>query len=189
MLPLDSQNWITCGNALQLDWLAIWPPTGTGVKLAGDDLFNTPLDQVEIDFENSGGETYLCGNPPYVGSSKQSNEQKEDIRRIFEPRRMAYKNLDYIAGWFLRATEYCQDVEGGFAFVTTNSICQGEQVALLWPELFSLGVEIFFAHSSFKWKNLAAKNAGVNRPGFRRHLAAINYGLGGGGYEHEAVHR
>jgi hypothetical protein len=68
-LPLDSQNWITSGNALRLDWLTICPPTGTGVKLLGDDLFSTPLDQAEIDFENEGGETYICGNPPYVGAT------------------------------------------------------------------------------------------------------------------------
>ena len=66
-LPLDAENWITCGNALRLDWLSICPPTGTGVKLQADDLFNTPLDQAQIDFENEGGETYICGNPPYLG--------------------------------------------------------------------------------------------------------------------------
>ena len=67
-LPLNAQNWITCGNALPLDWLSICPPTGIGVKMASDDLFGTPLDQVEIDFENEGGETYICGNPPYLGT-------------------------------------------------------------------------------------------------------------------------
>lgn len=67
-LPLNAENWITCGNALRLDWLSICPPTGTGVKLVGDDLFTTPLDQAQIDFENEGGETYICGNPPYQGS-------------------------------------------------------------------------------------------------------------------------
>jgi hypothetical protein len=61
-LPLDAMNWITCGNALRLDWLSIFPPTGTGVKLQADDLFKTPLDQTQIDFENEGGETYICGN-------------------------------------------------------------------------------------------------------------------------------
>ena len=66
-LPLDAQNWIICGNALRLDWLSICPPTGTGVKVSADDLFETPLDQAEIDFENEGGETYICGNPPYRG--------------------------------------------------------------------------------------------------------------------------
>jgi hypothetical protein len=64
-LPLNAQNWIVCGNALRLDWLSICPPTGVGVKVLGDDLFNTPLDQAKIDFENEGGETYICGNPPY----------------------------------------------------------------------------------------------------------------------------
>lgn len=78
ILPLDSQSWITCGNALRLDWLAIFPPTGTGVKVVGDDLFNTPLDQAEIDFENEGGETYICGNPPYKGARKQEPQEKSE---------------------------------------------------------------------------------------------------------------
>ncbi len=67
-LPLKDDNWITCGNALRLDWLSLCPPTGTGIKLYANDLFSTPLDQAEIDFENEGGETYICGNPPYKGS-------------------------------------------------------------------------------------------------------------------------
>ncbi len=79
-LPLDAQNWITCGNALRLDWLSICPPTGTGVKHHADDLFHTPLDQAQIDFENEGGETYICGNPPYLGSKWQTDEQKADLR-------------------------------------------------------------------------------------------------------------
>lgn len=69
-LPLCAENWITCGNALRLDWLSICPPTGTGVKVQADDLFGTPLDQAEIDFENEGGETYICGNPPFSGARK-----------------------------------------------------------------------------------------------------------------------
>src|SRR3546814_16373780 len=77
-LPLNAENGITCGNALRLDWLSICPPTGTGVKLVGDDLFSTPLDQAQIDFENEGGETYICGNPPYLGAKKKSKEQIED---------------------------------------------------------------------------------------------------------------
>jgi len=62
-LPLQKENWIVQGNALRLDWLSVCPPTGSGVKLHGDDLFSTPLDQAEINFENEGGETYICGNP------------------------------------------------------------------------------------------------------------------------------
>ncbi|CAG9238651.1 Type II restriction enzyme, methylase subunit YeeA [Burkholderia gladioli] len=160
-LPLRNENWITSGNALELDWLSICPPTGTGVKVQADDLFQTPLDQAEIDFENEGGETYICGNPPYVGSSKQSKSQKADIQRIFEPSNSKYKNLDYIAGWFFLASKFCKAIRGGAAFVTTNSICQGEQVNLLWPTLLSHGVEIYFAQTSFKWSNLATNNAGV----------------------------
>src|SRR5205085_481727 len=85
-LPLNQQNWITCGNALRLDWLGICPPTGTGVKLQADDLFGTPLDQAQIDFENEGGETYICGNPPYLGSKWQAEEQKGDLEAIFDGR-------------------------------------------------------------------------------------------------------
>ena len=78
-LPLNKENWITCGNALRIDWLSICPPTGTGVKIVGDDLFETPLDQAQIDFENEGGETYICGNPPYLGRKYQSDEQKAEL--------------------------------------------------------------------------------------------------------------
>ncbi len=85
-LPLSSQNWITSGNALRLDWLSICPPTGTGVKLHADDLFETPLNQAQIDFENEGGETYICGNPPYLGSKWQSAEQKAELGGIFDGR-------------------------------------------------------------------------------------------------------
>jgi hypothetical protein len=75
-LPLDAQNWITCGNALRLDWLSICPSTGTGVKHQAEDLFHTPLDQAQIDFENEGGETYICGNPPFtVHASKRTNKK------------------------------------------------------------------------------------------------------------------
>jgi hypothetical protein len=63
-LPLDAENWITCGNALRLDWLSICPPTGTSVKIVSDDLLETPLDQTKIDFENEGGEIFICGTPP-----------------------------------------------------------------------------------------------------------------------------
>ncbi|MER0204526.1 MAG: class I SAM-dependent DNA methyltransferase [Nitrosomonas sp.] len=160
-LPLDKQNWITCGNALQLDWLSICPPTGTGVKLVVDDLFNTLLDQAQIDFENEGGETYICGNPPYLGSTWQSDEQKSDLKSIFEHLTKAWKSLDYVAGWFMKAADYGTKTNAIAAFVSTNSICQGQQVPILWPLIFKTGHEIAFAHTSFKWANLASHNAGV----------------------------
>jgi hypothetical protein len=160
-LPLGAGNWITCGNALRLDWLAICPPTGRGVKMVADDLFGTPLDQAEIDFENEGGETYICGNPPYLGSTWQSAEQKADLKAIFDGRTKTWKSLDYVAGWFMKAAEYGKYTESAAAFVSTNSICQGQQVAILWPLIFATGHEIVFAHTSFKWANLASYNAGV----------------------------
>lgn len=160
-LPLDAENWIISGNALRLDWLSICPPTGTGVKVVSDDLFNTPLDQKEIDFENEGGETYICGNPPYLGSTWQSSEQKDDLRAIFDHRCKTWKSLDYVAGWFMKAADYGTKTTSVSAFVSTNSICQGQQVPILWPIIFSTGCEIVFAHTSFEWKNLASHNAGI----------------------------
>ncbi|AQS41007.1 MAG: Putative DNA methylase [Candidatus Tokpelaia hoelldobleri] len=160
-LPLNAQNWITCGNALRLDWLSICPPTGTGVKLHAEDLFHTPLDQAQIDFENEDGETYICGNPPYVGSTWQTVEQKDDLKAVFGHRTKNWKSLDYVTGWFLKAAEYAQYTEAESAFVATNSICQGQQVAILWPLIFAAEREIAFAYPSFKWSNLASHNAGV----------------------------
>jgi hypothetical protein len=160
-LPLDARNWITCGNALRLDWLSICPPTGTGVKFQADDLFMSPLEQAQIDFENEGGETYICGNPPYLGSTWQSKEQKEDLGRIFDGRTKSWKSLDYVAGWFMKAADYGLHTPTVSAFVSTNSICQGQQVPILWPLIFETGHEIAFAHTSFKWANLASHNAGV----------------------------
>ncbi|MBY8338404.1 lactate dehydrogenase [Alteriqipengyuania sp. NZ-12B] len=160
-LPLDSDNWITCGNALRLDWLSICPPTGTSVKMKGDDLFGTPLDQSEIDFENVGGETYICGNPPYLGSTWQSATQKSELQDIFGHRTSNWKSLDYVAGWFMKAADYGTETRAASAFVATNSICQGQQVPILWPVIAQTEHEIIFAHTSFKWANLASYNAGV----------------------------
>ena len=160
-LPLDSQNWITCGNALRLDWLTICPPTGTGVKLVGDDLFSTPLDQAEIDFENEGGETYICGNPPYKGNADQNKSQKDDIKNLMSVEFKNWKSLDYICGWFYLAQKYCSFTESKYAFVSTNSICQGQNIANFWQIMDKFGAVINFAVLSFKWNNLASNNAGV----------------------------
>lgn len=178
VLPLDSQNWITTGNALRLDWLLICPPTGTGVKVVGDDLFSIPSGQAEIEFENEGGETYICGNPPYRGSQVQTPEQKEELQSIFEGSSRNWKSLDYVAGWFMKAADYGRATTAMVAFVSTNSICQGRQIETLWPLIFGTGHQIAFAHTSFKWANLASKNAGVmvvivglsNKPGKERQI-------------------
>jgi hypothetical protein len=180
-LPLDAQNWIVCGNALRLDWLSICPPTGAGVKVVADDLFGTPLDQTEIAFENEGGETYICGNPPYKGSQGQTDEQKADLQAVFSRHTKNWKSLDYVSGWLMKAADYGTVTAAATAFVSTNSICQGRQVATLWPLIHGTGHEIGFAHTSFKWANLASHNAGVTvavvgiskRPSAQRRLFSV----------------
>jgi hypothetical protein len=160
-LPLDSNNWIVCGNALRLDWLSICPPTETNVKHLADDLFSTPLEQAEVDFENEGGETYVCGNPPYKGSQQQTPQQKEELRDSFVGLPNKTKILDYVCGWFGKASKYVKIIGGTAAFVATNSINQGRQVEVLWRTIFDMGLHINFAHTSFTWSNLASNNAGV----------------------------
>ena len=160
-LPLDSQNWITCGNAVRLDWLSICPPTGTGVRMQGDDLFGAPTDQSEIDFVNEGGETYICGNPPYVGRRNQTKDQKDDIKVLLGKSIRSSASLDYVFCWIEKASNYALVTKSEFAFVTTNSVAQGTQIPIYWPHLFAKGLEINFAHRSFRWSNNAADNAGV----------------------------
>ena len=161
-LPLNAENWIVSGNALRLDWLSICPPTGTGVKVVSDDLFNKPLDQKEIDFENEGGETYVCGNPPYKGSKWQSEEQKSDMASAWAKHSKLAKTTDYVTGWFAKFLDYVDyEPTSVGAFVATNSVCQGQQAIDIWPVAFAHDCEIRFAHTSFKWANLASHNAGV----------------------------
>ena len=158
-LPLKDDNWIVCGNALRLDWLKVCPPEGTGVKLVEDDLFQTPLDQPEIDFENDGGETFICGNPPYVGDKFQTGDQKADLILVSVGRKTT-KAVDYIAGWFWKASDYIRH-QGAFAFVSTNSICQGVQVPAIWTDILAKHQIIFFANQGFHWSNNASNNANV----------------------------
>lgn len=160
-LPLDAENWITCDNALRIDWLGVCPPSGTGVKLASDDLFQTPLKQAEIDFENEGGETFVCGNPPYKGNARKTEDQKSDLRNLFEGKFEKWGLLDYVCGWFYKAHQYSKATGSKTAFVATNSVTQGQHVSNFWKPLFDDGIKFFFAIRSFKWSNLAKKDAGV----------------------------
>ena len=142
-LPLKPSGHIVCGNACRLDWNTVCP--------------HTPDDEV-----------YIMGNPPYVGSRNQEESQKED-GAVATKKLKGYRKLDYIASWFYKAALYIQGTKCMSAFVTTNSICQGEQIEILWPKIFELGIEIAFAYESFKWSNNAKYNAGVtvNIIGFR----------------------
>ncbi|MEZ5568943.1 MAG: DNA methyltransferase [Halioglobus sp.] len=160
-LPLDAENWITCGNALRIDWLSICPPTGTAVRHLADDLFDAQTDQAEIDFENEGGETYICGNPPYLGKGKLTKEQKAEMRCVFEIRIPKYGYIDFVASWLVLAADFLAKARGAAAFVTTNSICQGRQAPLIWSEVAATGNTMFFAHTTFRWANSATRNAAV----------------------------
>ena len=134
-LPLKNITQIVCGNACRIDWNMVCP--------------HTPDEEVLI-----------FGNPPYLGSSMQNDEQKADLEHVCG-KFQNYKNLDYIANWFYLGTLYIKGCKAKCAFVSTNSICQGDSVALLWPNVFDKGVEINFAYQSFKWTNNAKYNATV----------------------------
>lgn len=134
-LPLKEAGKIVQGNATRLDWEEVCPKT-----------------------KNS--EIYVLGNPPYLGYSLQSKSQKSDMEFVFYELK-AYKNLDYICCWFWKSTQYLKDFNITAAFVSTNSINQGEQVVNIWSPIFELNIEIGFAHQSFKWTNNAKSKAGV----------------------------
>jgi len=135
ILPLKQAGQIVCGNSARLDWKIVCP-------IGKDD------------------EVYIIGNPPYLGARVQDEEQKKDMDFVFQAF-TKYKDLDYISIWFYKAKSYIHGFTAKFAFVSTNSVCQGQQVALLWPNIFNNDIEIAFAYLSFKWTNNAKGNAGV----------------------------
>ena len=134
-LPLKDSGKIIHGNATGLDWSTVCPKV-------------------------SDKKIYVLGNPPYIGARNQSSAQKSDMYHVFAGRE-EYKNCDYVTCWVLKASSYIRGANASFAFVTTNSITQGEQVAYLWPSVLTNGLEIHFAHRFFKWSNNAKANAGV----------------------------
>lgn len=156
-LPLDAKNWITCANALRIDWLQICPPTGTEVERHSEDLFDVEVKQQNVGFENEGGETFICGNPPYLGSKKKSSTQAEDMVSVGLSKAQL---LDYVSAFIVKGLDLIYKANSKMALVATSSICQGEQVSLLWPKILEKA-SITFAYRPFKWTNSAANNAGV----------------------------
>ncbi|MAN73861.1 MAG: lactate dehydrogenase [Henriciella sp.] len=160
VLPLKETGRIKHGNALRLDWLEVCPPPEQASAVEED--LAGPTGRLALEPGDGGDwETYICGNPPYLGSTWQSKQQKDEIKNVVAGRMNSPGFLDYVSGWFLKAAAYIEKTPTVAAFVTTNSICQGQSVPLLWPMLFASGCEIRFAHTSFKWTNLASNNAGV----------------------------
>ena len=134
-LPLKKAAKIVHGNALRLVWEEIIPPT-------------------EL--------SYILGNPPFYGKQYQSKEQKEDMILVFKGVKGSGV-LDYVTAWYLKGSKYIQGTQIRAAFVSTNSISQGEQVGILWNELFeNYKIKINFAHKTFNWSNEAKNNAAVH---------------------------
>lgn len=163
VLPLHKTGQITVGNALRLDWLEVCPPVGATLVEEVDLAGPTGRLALEDSGLDDGGrvETYICGNPPYLGSRNQSEGHKADLSFVLSGRVSSWKSLDYVGGWLVKAADYSCSTLTVFAFVTTNSLNQGLQVPLLWPVVLDANRDILFAHRSFKWANLAANNAGV----------------------------
>lgn len=134
-LPIDNNNrpHIFNQNALTTDWNTVIPAEKC---------------------------SYIVGNPPFVGARNQSKQQKSEVLAVFNEAKNA-GNIDYVAAWFMKASQYLEDYKIRCAFVATNSICQGEQVANIWKPLYDLGIRIDFAHDTFRWSSEAKELAHV----------------------------
>lgn len=167
IIPLIDAPHIVCANAARIDWQDVCPnkpklinrPTISGTMSLFDDQM--PDNSMSVEQTTEYDEIYLLGNPPYKGAKLQTKEQKADLQSIFSPDEKYSKNLDYISIWFIKGSRYISETKAKLAFVSTNSICQGEHVSALFPKLYENNVEISFAYTSFKWKNSARDNAGV----------------------------
>ena len=133
-LPLKSYTNIVEGNALRVDWQSVVPKE----KL-----------------------NFIIGNPPFVGQAMRTKEQTEDLKEVFAPSN-DYGKLDYVAGWFKKAANLIEGTNAEAAFVSSNSICQGESVNLFWQKQLGNCLYINFAHNTFKWTSEAKSTAGVS---------------------------
>ena len=140
-LPLKDGGNIIRGNALRIDWKSVCAP---------------PTDPET--------ETYVVGNPPYMGYNKQSADQKGDLELVCSKYVNNWKSIDYVSGWIFKSADFISNNRSSAAIVTTNSINQGENAHLIWGPLFEQGIEIIFAYRSFKWTNNAAKGAKESSP-------------------------
>lgn len=133
-LPLTTNAFIVEGNALKLDWESIVP-------------------KMQL--------SYIMGNPPFVGTKNMNTEQKKDAKLVLSDWKN-YGTLDYVSCWYKKAADFINNTLIHCAYVSTNSICQGEQVANLWEPLFKAGVKIDFAHRTFQWDSEASLKAHVH---------------------------
>lgn len=136
MLPLKDSGHIIYGNSLRIDWDEVCPNNGSD-------------------------EIYIIGNPPFGGTGSRNEEQSKDMDFVFKALK-SFKSLDYVTSWFWKGAQYIANSNAQLALVSTNSIAQGEQVAMLFPYIFDLDIHISFAYQTFPWRNNAKHNAGVH---------------------------
>ena len=136
MLPLKDSGHIVYGNSLRINWHEVCPNNGSD-------------------------EIYIIGNPPFGGTGSRNDEQSKDMEFTFKGLKK-FKSLDYVTSWFWKGSQYIAHSNAELALVSTNSIAQGEQVAMLFPYIFDLGIGINFAYQTFPWRNNAKHNAAVH---------------------------
>ncbi|MFZ4477151.1 MAG: type IIL restriction-modification enzyme MmeI, partial [Saprospiraceae bacterium] len=189
-LPLNRAAKIVHGNALRLDWRAI--RTTSVYDISADQVNIIHVDEAETHYETLNVITkkvnvfsiagtdaiperlsilksstapffdYILGNPPFIGKQMQNEAQKADMDLVFNGVQGSGV-LDYVAAWYLKAAQYIQNTSTKVAFVSTNSISQGEQVGIIWGLLFNFyKIKIHFAHRTFSWSNEAKGNAAVH---------------------------
>ena len=178
-LPLKEYDGIVEGNALRMDW-------NLGMSNERWVMSNEKEQKLISSISSPISFNYIMGNPPFVGARNKSSEQAADMEEVFGKNWKGLGNLDYVTCWYKKAadyilgiTEYTETKSSSSvikntkcAFVSTNSICQGEAVALLWKPLFEKGVEIDFAWRTFRWDNEAQAKAHV-------HCVIIGFGVRG----------
>ena len=181
-LPLTKSATIVNGNALRMDWDSLINASTLDVTADETNIFqvaepiphygklnvyttavNISKGQLPTEFPKMKGKVnYIFGNPPFLGKAWQSGEQKNDMKAVFHGVKGAGV-LDFVAAWYIKAAEYIQNTNVKVAFVSTNSIAQGEQVGILWNEMFNkYNVNIHFAHRTFNWTNEARAKAAVH---------------------------
>ena len=155
-LPLTTNAFIVEGNALRMDWNTLKPLDKNAMPKDGlFSGFTTETDGTKHEYN------YIMGNPPFVGARLMSDSQKEDIANIFADVKGA-GNIDYVGCWYVKAKELMKGTHTRAALVSTNSITQGEQTALLWKSLIEDGIKINFAHRTFQWDSESSLKAHVH---------------------------
>lgn len=162
IIPIIDMPTIICGNSARLDWNSVCPNNPHEASSAHMiSMFDELNDESEPQkSEAVYDEIYVIGNPPYKGADEQTPSMKSDLDFYFRNEDYS-KNIDYVGLWFIKGSRYIKNTNARLAFVTTDSVCQGEHVSIMFPKIFNEKVEIGFAYESFKWANNAKDNAQV----------------------------